>query len=107
MQALATSPTSAAAQTGAISAAQQFAQSLNGMSSGIQGLRTQAEPGPFPPVEEALAAEKDARTKAFMQAMRRRGVTGSVASVKAGILETAERYEVEEIMLVTICNPSP
>jgi len=66
-------------------------------------LRTQGEPGPFPPVEEALEAEKDPRVKAFMAAMRRRGVTGSPATVRAGIEENAERYGVEEIMLVTIC----
>lgn len=66
-------------------------------------LRTQPEPGPFPPVEEALAAEKDPRIKSFMQSMRRRGVTGSAATVKAGIEEASERYQVEEIMLVTIC----
>jgi flagellar hook-associated protein 1 FlgK len=56
MQALATSPASAAAQTGALSAAQQFAQSLNGMSSGIQGLRTQAEQGIAADVQQANAA---------------------------------------------------
>ena len=65
-------------------------------------LRTQNEPGPFPPVEEALAAEKDAKTKAFMAAMRRRGVSGSPETVRAGIEEHATRYGVEEIMLVTI-----
>jgi luciferase family oxidoreductase group 1 len=65
-------------------------------------LRTQGEPGPFPPVEEALEAEKDPRTKAFMTAMRRRGVTGSPTTVRAGIEEHARRYGVEEIMLVTI-----
>src|SRR5262249_2559211 len=56
MQVLATSPTSAAARSGAISAAQQFAQSLNGMSSGIQGLRTQAEQGIAADVQQATAA---------------------------------------------------
>jgi flagellar hook-associated protein 1 FlgK len=56
MQALATSPASVAAQTGAISAAQQFAQSLNGVSSGIQGLRTQAEQGIAADVQQANAA---------------------------------------------------
>jgi alkanesulfonate monooxygenase SsuD/methylene tetrahydromethanopterin reductase-like flavin-dependent oxidoreductase (luciferase family) len=66
-------------------------------------LRTQGEPGPFPPVEEALAAEKDPRIKGFMEVMRRRGVTGSPQTVKAGIEATAEAYRVEEIMLVTIC----
>jgi luciferase family oxidoreductase group 1 len=66
-------------------------------------LRTQNEPGPFPPVEEALEAEKDPRTRAFMQAMRRRAVTGSPKTVRAGIEDHATRYQVEEIMLVTIC----
>src|SRR5262249_32457516 len=56
MQVLATSPTSAAPRSGAISAAQQFAQSLNGMSSGIQGLRTQAEQGIAADVQQANAA---------------------------------------------------
>jgi flagellar hook-associated protein 1 len=56
MQALATSPASATAQSGAVSAAQQFAQSLNGMSSGIQGLRTQAEQGISADVQQANAA---------------------------------------------------
>jgi flagellar hook-associated protein 1 len=56
IQALATSPASAAARSGAISAAQQFAQSLNGMSSGIQGLRTQAEQGIAADVQQANAA---------------------------------------------------
>jgi flagellar hook-associated protein 1 len=56
MQALATSPTSSAARSGAISAAQQFAQSLNGMSSGIQTLRTQAEQGIAADVQQANAA---------------------------------------------------
>ena len=65
-------------------------------------LRTIGEPGPFPPVEEALAAEKDPRIKAYMAAMRRRGVTGSPKTVRAGIEEIARRYQVDEIMLVTI-----
>jgi flagellar hook-associated protein 1 FlgK len=56
MQALATSPASAAAQSGAVSAVQQFAQSLNSMSSGIQGLRTQAEQGIAVDVQQANAA---------------------------------------------------
>jgi flagellar hook-associated protein 1 FlgK len=56
MQALATSPTSVAAQSGAISAAQQFAQSLNGAASGIQQLRTQAEQSIAADVQQANAA---------------------------------------------------
>jgi alkanesulfonate monooxygenase SsuD/methylene tetrahydromethanopterin reductase-like flavin-dependent oxidoreductase (luciferase family) len=66
-------------------------------------LRTIGEPGPIPPVEEAVEAEKrDPRVKAFMTAMRRRGVTGSPRTVRAGIEEHAARYKVDEIMLVTI-----
>jgi len=65
-------------------------------------LRTQGEPGPFPPVEEALEAEKDPKVRAFMTAMRRRGVTGSPSTVRAGIEDHALRYKVDEIMLVTI-----
>ncbi|MBS0540891.1 MAG: LLM class flavin-dependent oxidoreductase [Proteobacteria bacterium] len=65
-------------------------------------LRTQGEPGPFPSVEEALEAEKDPQVKTFMRAMRRRGVTGSPATVRAGIEDHAARYQVDEIMLVTI-----
>jgi flagellar hook-associated protein 1 len=56
VQALATSPASATAQSGVISAAQQFTQSLNGMSSAIQGLRTQAEQGIAADVQQANAA---------------------------------------------------
>jgi luciferase family oxidoreductase group 1 len=66
-------------------------------------LRTIGEPGPIPPVEEAREAEeKDPRVKSFMAAMRRRGVTGSPKTVRAGIEEHAARYKVDEIMLVTI-----
>ena len=65
-------------------------------------LRTIGEPGPFPSIEEALEAEKDPRTKALMAQMRRRGVTGSARTVRAGIEEIAARYQVGEIMLVTI-----
>ncbi|HLH93718.1 MAG TPA: flagellar hook-associated protein FlgK [Xanthobacteraceae bacterium] len=43
LQNLSTSPSSYAAQTGVLSAAQQLTQNLNSMSGGIQQLRTQAE----------------------------------------------------------------
>lgn len=56
LQALATSPASGAAQSGAANAAQQLVQSLNGMSSSIQGLRTQAEQGIAADVQQANAA---------------------------------------------------
>ncbi|HML13677.1 MAG TPA: flagellar hook-associated protein FlgK [Xanthobacteraceae bacterium] len=56
VQTLTTSPASSAAQSGAISAAQQLTQSLNGMSASIQGLRTQAEQGIATDVQQANAA---------------------------------------------------
>jgi flagellar hook-associated protein 1 FlgK len=56
MQALATSPASSAAQSGALGAAQAFAQNLNTTSSAIQGLRTQAEQGIATDVQQANAA---------------------------------------------------
>ena len=37
-----------------------------------------------------------------MAAMRRRAVTGSPKTVRAGIEDHAERYRADEIMLVTI-----
>jgi flagellar hook-associated protein 1 FlgK len=56
MQALATSPASSAAQSGALGAAQAFARNLNTTSSAIQGLRTQAEQGIATDVQQANAA---------------------------------------------------
>jgi flagellar hook-associated protein 1 len=56
VQTLATSPSSSSAQSGAINAARQFAQSLNGMSSSIQGLRSQAQQGIATDVQQANAA---------------------------------------------------
>src|SRR5262249_23674421 len=56
MQALVTSPSSASAQGGVLSAAQALAQSLNSLSSSIQGLRSQAEQGIAADVQQANAA---------------------------------------------------
>jgi flagellar hook-associated protein 1 len=56
MQALVASPAAASAQSGALSTAQALAQNLNGMSSAIQGLRTQAEQGISVDVQQANAA---------------------------------------------------
>ena len=65
-------------------------------------LRTLGNPGPFPSVEEALEVAKDPRVRPFLAQMRRRGVVGSPKTVRAGIEEYANRFQVEEIMAVTI-----
>src|SRR5450631_1966968 len=56
MQTLATSPSSYAAQTGALGAAQQLAQNLNSMTGSIQELRSQAEQGISTGIDQANAA---------------------------------------------------
>ena len=53
IQALSTSPTSYAAQSGAVSAAQTLAQQLNNATAGIQSLRTQADQGISNDVQQA------------------------------------------------------
>jgi flagellar hook-associated protein 1 len=53
IQALSTSPTSYAAQSGAVSAAQTLAQQLNNATTGIQTLRTQADQGIANDVQQA------------------------------------------------------
>ena len=53
IQALSTSPTSYAAQSGAVSAAQTLAQQLNNATAGIQSLRTQADQGIANDVQQA------------------------------------------------------
>ena len=67
-------------------------------------LRTTGNPGPIPSVEEALDAARDPRVEAFVASMRRRSLVGSPATVRAGLEEHAARYQVDEIMVVTICH---
>src|SRR5579862_8319629 len=56
LQALATSPSSYSSQAAVIGAAQALAQSLNGMTTGIQQLRSQAEAGISSDVQTANTA---------------------------------------------------
>ena len=61
LQALATSPSSYSSQSAVIGAAQALAQNLNGMTTGIQQLRSQAETGISGDVQTAntaLAADR-------------------------------------------------
>ena len=66
-------------------------------------LRTTGNPGPVPSVEEALEVAKDPRTRTWLASMRRRGVVGSPATVRAALERHAADYQVDEIMVVTIC----
>ena len=56
LQALATSPSSYSSQSAVIGAAQALAQNLNGMTTGIQQLRSQAETGISGDVQTANTA---------------------------------------------------
>lgn len=66
-------------------------------------LRTTGNPGPVPSVEEALEVAKDPRTQNWLASMRRRGVVGSPETVRAALEKHAADYQVDEIMVVTIC----
>ena len=67
-------------------------------------LRTTGNPGPVPPVEEALEVAKDPRVKHWLASIRRRSVVGSPTTVRAALEQHAANYEVDEIMAVTICH---
>ena len=66
-------------------------------------LRTTGNPGPVPSVEESLEVAKDPRTQSWLASMRRRGVVGSPKTVRAELERLATDYQVDEIMVVTIC----
>ena len=66
-------------------------------------LRTTGNPGPVPSVEEALEVAKDPRTQSWLASMRRRGVVGSPKTVRTALERHAADYQVDEIMVVTIC----
>jgi len=64
----------------------------------------QGQPGPVPPVDEAmkfLAANGEA---ADALVRRRRWIVGSPATVKAGLDALAEEYAADEVMIVTITH---
>ena len=64
--------------------------------------RTTGERAAIPSVEEALAYDYSERERAVIQAMRRRSVVGSPATVRAGLERHAEAYGVDELLCVTI-----
>jgi luciferase family oxidoreductase group 1 len=66
-------------------------------------LRTTGNPGPVPSVEEALEAAKEPRAGHWLASLRRRSVVGSPKTVRAGLERHAANYEIDEIMMVTIC----
>jgi luciferase family oxidoreductase group 1 len=58
--------------------------------------------GPVPPVDEALAEARAPGADRWLPALRRRSVVGSPKTVRAGLEQHAARYQVDEIMAVTI-----
>ncbi len=63
-------------------------------------LRTTGNPGPVPSVEEALEVARDPRTQSWLASMRRRGVVGSPATVRAALERHAADYQVDEIKVI-------
>lgn len=66
-------------------------------------LRTTGNPGPVPSVEEAEEVARDPATRTWLAAMRRRGIVGSPVTVRAALERLAADYQVDEVMVVTIC----
>jgi len=66
-------------------------------------LRTTGEPGPIPSVEEAEAFEFSAEQRAMLKRIRQRSIVGDPDKVRAGLLATAETYQADELVCVTIC----
>jgi flagellar hook-associated protein 1 FlgK len=87
LQALGTSPDSAAARSAALSAAQALAQQLNSLSAGIQGLRADAESG---------LADATATANAAMQSIARLNQQLAGLSTNdpaaASLLDQRDRY---------------
>ncbi|MEX1084071.1 MAG: flagellar hook-associated protein FlgK, partial [Xanthobacteraceae bacterium] len=99
VQALATSPESASARSDVLNAAQVLAQQLNGMTSDIQGLRTDAELG----LSDAVAKANDA----MQQIARINGQLGTANfndSTTAALLDQRDNYvnQLAELMDIRI-----
>ncbi|GLQ06103.1 LLM class flavin-dependent oxidoreductase [Sneathiella chinensis] len=60
--------------------------------------------GPVPSVEEALAYDYSPEEEMRRQYHRRRNIVGNPETVKAGLLETLNRYGVDEAVVVTITH---
>lgn len=63
----------------------------------------QANMGPFPSVEEALAYPYSDAERAQVAMNQRRQTVGSPERVKAELIELAETYGVEELVVLSIC----
>ena len=61
-----------------------------------------ASRGGIPPVEEAINFPYTVTDRAYLAHFRERSVSGSPATVKARLLELAEEYDADEVMIVTI-----
>jgi alkanesulfonate monooxygenase SsuD/methylene tetrahydromethanopterin reductase-like flavin-dependent oxidoreductase (luciferase family) len=58
--------------------------------------------GPIATVEEAQAHAYTDRDRAIIQRERARAIVGTAANVKARLLEIADAYAADELMIVTI-----
>ncbi|MGE0154439.1 MAG: LLM class flavin-dependent oxidoreductase [Reyranellaceae bacterium] len=66
-------------------------------------LLTTGNAGQIPPPEEAAAMRYSDEQRAWLRRIRARTVVGTPDKVRAGLLEKAEEYGVDEFVCVTIC----
>ena len=87
LQALSTSPDSAAARGGVLSSAQMLTLQLNSMTADIQGLRQDAELG----LADAASRANDAMTR-LVQINQQLGATTANDAATANLLDQRDRY---------------
>jgi luciferase family oxidoreductase group 1 len=63
----------------------------------------QGRPGPVPTVEEALSHPYTEHERVRARQVRSRTIVGEPAAVRPGLEALAAQYEVEELVIVTIC----
>lgn len=66
-------------------------------------LLTTGNAGQIPPPQEAMAMQYSDEQRAWLRRIRARTVVGTPDKVRAGLLEKAQEYGVDEFVCVTIC----
>jgi flagellar hook-associated protein 1 FlgK len=87
VQALSTSPDASAARTGVLTAAQTLVQQFNGMSSDIQGMRSDAELGLADAVQQANVAMRQ-----IANINNQLGTAGTTDATSAALLDQRDNY---------------
>jgi flagellar hook-associated protein 1 FlgK len=99
LQALSTSPDSTSARSAVLDAAQVVTQQLNGLTTDIQGLRSDAELG----IADAVARANDAMTR-LAQINRQLGTATDGSGATASLLDERDNYldRLAQLMDITV-----